>query len=1465
MNTAARKTTFAVTAARHRLPMGQNGFTMVEMLIAILIFSIVSISIYSVYNIFFRHATTQDLVLESQQNARAGINIMERELVNAGYAAGTTDIITEATSNSIEFTYTDPQTDSNISSTAGKRMKVKYALQTVNGVQYLTRTQDILTESETVNTEKVIPDVQGLAITYYDINGDAISDTSTQTNRNNIKSVKAALTTRTSSSVPGGTTKTFEVDTTVRLRNIGIGQVAQDSSAPAAPTGVQVRDPGLCARLKVKWTKNSEGDIYGYKIYYGTATANYTGVINVPLSVMSGSGYSCTTNGNAIECTINPSSPSLSTTMSNTAPGSETIYYLAIKAYDNSLNYSAYSTEVSGNPGTSNPTFDSGVNDSAINPAKPATVTGLIAANGASDGQVGLNWSGYNTSSYPDVTGFRIYRSDSPFASYPIDPNAAGIDWIAGEPGSGKPEVSASATSYTDVGPGLVGCRIYYYAMAPVNCDTSLITDEGGDPASKKYVQTNYAATCGDGTNSCSAGTGFSSVSGSDSAPTNTTPPSAPALDVRAGWKRVALSLTQPSDSDLSQTCVYSREGASYPALLATKDAVACWNVSSPGIRLYESGGVITTSEVAIGGSTSFWHNSMTSLTTTPSLAETGTYSYSAVAFDLCGNGSNATDAQATTTLCGEDPQSGEKPPAVTSLTASCCEGPVSISWTGVSSDISLPSTPTNPYDLAGYRIFRSTSSSDWSAATLLTSSAPFWGASYSDTTASEGGTYYYRVVSTDCPYEKNNPAEASIRSDMISGVLNYTQVGPVKPGKIDRDEKCAGGGSCTKDDHREVLTGVEIDNDSGTGTGATTPKTSFTHNRAMLFFGNTGAGDMTVTGISVNWVNSGAYLRQVKIGGGRSGVGAQSTDIAAGSTTVVSGNSPYTRGVSNITLTSTTIPGGTRYVPLMLKFLDASGSGSIDMRDDQLLITLNIRNDSTGTTSCLSYVTISRNLEGIYVPFGPSVTASQQNQPSSPTFSYAVPGSTGLNTVPNGSDGSIVVDSGVSVTISASVTGVTTDEVSGGKIGVSSVKLYYIATAKTTTTAPASGYTEAAMTNTSGDIWSATIPNKDNQRVWYYIVAIDNDGNWDRDPEIAYGAYVYDQKNFNVCDVTPSAPTSLTATAQNWNGTTGEVLLSWTAPATYTNGNTIDTGADPIKHRVYKSGTQVGGDIAGTTYTDAALSAGVYNYTVKAINSCASPGPNVSAASSIAASCVGSSGQATLSVSPTSIYRGQSYTVTIVDCLAISGANSTTTEVVNQTSGYTGFKNQSTAPLTGSINPYSPTITESGPATGTFTKTITTTGDVSDTDKLLTLTADTVTVTYPYASPTTKTVSVVVDPCTNTPKAPTGAAVSVTGQNMTVSWTAVTQNTDDSAITDLAGYRVYEKVCADNKPDCTGADIVRDWFVRTTVTSGTSVTVDANDGQVNKRIYYFKVRAIDNCTGGAIESGDSNVVNENS
>ncbi len=1449
------------------LKTGQKGFTLVELLIALALTSIVVAAIFGIYNLFYKQAKSQDLIITAQQNARAGVERIQKELALIGHRvpSGTPAII-QANANSVEFRYMDPLT--------GDRVHVTYAVAANNTLTVKRCIEDAnWTGCPDPGLHPVITNVNGptgLVFSYYDNSG-AVTATISQ-----IQTIKISLTTVTPTVVAStNTVKTATVETEVRLRNYGVASAASNTTPPAQPTGLQSRLSskgsrfGICGQLALRWVKGTEPDLAGYIVYYSLGT--YTASVRVPLNQLTASGsYYYYTLAPIVSGMLD-----LQSMPSYGASGSYT-YNIQVSSYDNAFNASTPSAPVSGTSTLNDSFANAAVNGTTIYASKPTAVTGLTAAS-SSPGTVTLNWSAYDTANNPDVVGFRVYRSTQPFSTYPINPGG-NIQMIATEPNVSATTLSASAASFTDSEPSLIGCQTYYYAIAPVNCDPTLIAnDTGSDPVSNMYVQTDYAATCGDGTTSCTPGTGFTAVTGSRTAPLDTTPPAYPTLKARAGWKRVALSFTQPGDADLKQTCIYASPGATYPALQTNISLYplinGCYQVNiaaTPGaIRIYEltgppNNGIFANPPYLPNSSTSFWNDSLSSLTSTPSLADAGTYSYTAVAFDNCGNGSAivlGSDAQATTTLCGEDPPvcptvdstgycqtAPGKPPAPTlppvgTQPVSTCANPVTLAWIPVSSDITQPSKEYNPYDLAGYRILRSTDQINWA---VLNTTAPFWGNTFDDAGISDGGTYYYRIASTDCPYEKVNPSAATIISDSNSGYLRSLSVGPAYPGRLDRDQKCVGAGSCTKTAHREVLTGLTINNSSGTGDNSSAPASTFTHDTVTFFMNNTSASTLTVTGLSLSWGNASAILSKATIGGGRSGMGRYSTNVPSSQTTPVTGNPTYTQAVSNITLTNAQVPAGARYVPVTFQFEDSLGD-PVDMRLDTLLITLNVQNDSTSTQNCSSYLTISQVSEGVFVPHGPAAMGSIQDEPSNPTSGYAVPGPDGLNTVPSGANAPILVTGGIAVNVSTTVISTTLNEVTGTSVPISSVKLYYRVTANTVITAPASGFTAVTMTNTSGDIWTGAIPANDGQRIWYYVLALDSDGNFSRDPVISSGTYVYDQKNFNVCDVTPSAPANLTATA---GGTT--VSLSWSAVTTYTNGGPIN-GADTIKYRIFRGGVQIGTDQTGTTYSDTGLANGVYNYTVEALNACASPGPNISGLSNTATACVGVSGQASITVTPTTIYRGQSYKVTIMDCFAAAGAYATTVETINSSPAFLGFSNSSTAPAT-----FSPTITETGPATGTFPITITTTSNSSDSTKLYTLPADTITVFYQYATPNSKTVSVVVDPCTNTPKTPTGLTGSVSGQSTAnISWTAVTQNTDGSSITDLAGYRIHEKACkAGTGPNCTGGNLLLDWTLNTTVGSGvTSASIPLNFGKSNKTNYYFEVSAIDTC-GTPNESG---------
>jgi type IV pilus assembly protein PilW len=88
----------------------QSGFTLIELLVAIAIASILLVAIYQTYRLQQKSYRTQSLVVESQQNARGAMYVLERDLRMAGYDRtnsnrfGITDIREVNGYSAIEFT-----------------------------------------------------------------------------------------------------------------------------------------------------------------------------------------------------------------------------------------------------------------------------------------------------------------------------------------------------------------------------------------------------------------------------------------------------------------------------------------------------------------------------------------------------------------------------------------------------------------------------------------------------------------------------------------------------------------------------------------------------------------------------------------------------------------------------------------------------------------------------------------------------------------------------------------------------------------------------------------------------------------------------------------------------------------------------------------------------------------------------------------------------------------------------------------------------------------------------------------------------------------------------------------------------------------------------------------------------------------------------------------------------------------
>jgi len=110
----------------------------------------------------------------------------------------------------------------------------------------------------------------------------------------------------------------ISLEYTAAVMKTTLAALATIANAPSTVKGITVEDPGTGSTLRVRWTANSEPDMAGYRIYYGTASGSYQQSVSTA----------------ATEITLAQLQP-------------DVMYYVAVRAYDNDGNESPFAAEVS--------------------------------------------------------------------------------------------------------------------------------------------------------------------------------------------------------------------------------------------------------------------------------------------------------------------------------------------------------------------------------------------------------------------------------------------------------------------------------------------------------------------------------------------------------------------------------------------------------------------------------------------------------------------------------------------------------------------------------------------------------------------------------------------------------------------------------------------------------------------------------------------------------------------------------------------------------------------------------------------------------------------------------------------------------------------------------------------------------------------------------------------------------------
>jgi type IV pilus assembly protein PilW len=172
---------------------GQRGFSLNELLVALVIMSVVSTAIYGVFSISSRSYTTQGVAADVQQSVRSAMELMLRDIRAAGLdptASGNFGIeLAEAsklrfTSDSIDAGLND--FNGTLNDTNSER--ITYALQGTQLNQILYET----TVSET--SASLIRDVRNLKFTYFDADGNNLGSPVPALQLSDIRTISVSIT-----------------------------------------------------------------------------------------------------------------------------------------------------------------------------------------------------------------------------------------------------------------------------------------------------------------------------------------------------------------------------------------------------------------------------------------------------------------------------------------------------------------------------------------------------------------------------------------------------------------------------------------------------------------------------------------------------------------------------------------------------------------------------------------------------------------------------------------------------------------------------------------------------------------------------------------------------------------------------------------------------------------------------------------------------------------------------------------------------------------------------------------------------------------------------------------------------------------------------------------------------------------------------------------------------------------------
>jgi type IV pilus assembly protein PilW len=197
----------------------KKGFSLVELVVALVISSVVSMGVYGVFVTSSRSYTTQGVTVDVQQNVRAAMEIMLQDIRAAGLDPTANGNFGIELAETAKLRFTSDSIDAGLGDFNGvlddtNSERVTYVLQG-------TRLNQILDEdTDNENSAPLIGDVQNLQFTYFDTDGNQLGSPVPPSQLADIRMINVSITVDKSAGRDAAVRRTLAKQ--VRCRNMGL-------------------------------------------------------------------------------------------------------------------------------------------------------------------------------------------------------------------------------------------------------------------------------------------------------------------------------------------------------------------------------------------------------------------------------------------------------------------------------------------------------------------------------------------------------------------------------------------------------------------------------------------------------------------------------------------------------------------------------------------------------------------------------------------------------------------------------------------------------------------------------------------------------------------------------------------------------------------------------------------------------------------------------------------------------------------------------------------------------------------------------------------------------------------------------------------------------------------------------------------------------------------------------------------